>query len=508
MLHQVATRAALAAIHKDFELTLENGRAVRVPAVAPANFGDKRFLAEHRLAYPYMAGAMAHGISSVDLVAAMAQEGMLAAYGAAGLSIDRIAADLDQLLQRCDGCTFAVNFIHQPQEPRQEEALTELLLTKNIRLVEASAFMKLTKPLIRYRVKGLRRGADGRIEARHHMIGKVSRLELARHFWSPPPQALLDELLREGQISSEEHSLAAHIPVAVDVTVEADSGGHTDNRPLVTLLPQMAALRQELQDRYAYATELRLGAAGGIATPHAALAAFSMGAAYIVTGTINQSCVEAGTSEAVREMLAGTEQSDITMAPAADMFEMGIKVQVLKRGTMFAMRAQRLYELYRQYPSLEAIPPKDRTILEENYFRQPLDQAWQETVAYFNRRDPAQIVRAEQQPRHKMALLFRSYLGQASHWATGGRADRKIDYQVWCGPAMPAFNDWVRGSILENLAERRVALVALNILYGAAVLQRLHVAGLQGLELNRREELLQPRGLHELRLLLQEGGQR
>ncbi len=26
------------------------------------------------------------------------------------------------------------------------------------------------------------------------------------------------------------------------------------------------------------------------------------------------------------------------MAPAADMFEMGVKVQVLKRGTLFAMR--------------------------------------------------------------------------------------------------------------------------------------------------------------------------
>ena len=27
------------------------------------------------------------------------------------------------------------------------------------------------------------------------------------------------------------------------------------------------------------------------------------------------------------------------MAPAADMFEMGVKLQVLKRGTMFPMRA-------------------------------------------------------------------------------------------------------------------------------------------------------------------------
>ena len=57
------------------------------------------------------------------------------------------------------------------------------------------------------------------------------------------------------------------------------------------------------------------------------------------------------------------------MAPAADMFEMGVKVQVLKRGTMFAMRAAKLYELYRAYPSLEQIPAAERANLEKNLFR-------------------------------------------------------------------------------------------------------------------------------------------
>ncbi len=508
MLHQVATSAALSAIHKDLELTLEDGRPIRVPGLSLGDFGDRRFLADHQLSYPYMAGAMAHGISSVELVVAMARTGMLAAYGAAGLGIERISSDLDELLSRCGERTFAVNFIHQPQEPRQEEALVELLLKKKIVRIEASAFMKLTKHLVRYRVKGLHRGPDGKVVAQQQIIGKVSRLEVAKHFWSPPPTVLLDELLSEGHITPEERELAASIPMAVDLTIEADSGGHTDNRPLVTLMPQMLALKQELQQRFAYSSELRLGAAGGISTPHAALAAFAMGAAYIVTGTINQSCCEAGTSEAVRQMLASTEQGDITMAPAADMFEMGVKVQVLKRGTMFAMRAQKLYEIYRQYPSLDAIPAKERALLEEVYFRQPLETAWQETVAYFNRRDPAQITRAEAQPKHQMALLFRSYLGQASHWATRGVAERKIDYQVWCGPAMPAFNDWARGSFMEAVGERRVALVALNLLYGAAVLHRVHAATLQGLQVKGREELLQPRTGQELQRLLQEGGQR
>jgi NAD(P)H-dependent flavin oxidoreductase YrpB (nitropropane dioxygenase family) len=41
--------------------------------------------------------------------------------------------------------------------------------------------------------------------------------------------------------------------------------------------------------------------------------------------------VEAGTSDTVRQMLAEAEQADVAMAPSADMFELGVKVQVLKR---------------------------------------------------------------------------------------------------------------------------------------------------------------------------------
>ena len=73
----------------------------------------------------------------------------------------------------------------------------------------------------------------------------------------------------------------------------------------------------------------------GAVTPGSAAAAFAMGAAYIVTGSVNQACVESGTSDVVRDMLAEAGQADITMAPAADMFEMGVEVQVLKRGTTF-----------------------------------------------------------------------------------------------------------------------------------------------------------------------------
>ena len=159
-----------------------------------------------------------------------------------------------------------------------------------------------------------------------------------------------------------------------------------------------------------------------------------MGAAYVLTGSVNQACVEAGTSEAVRRLLAEARQADVAMAPAADMFEMGVKVQVLKRGTMFAQRAAKLYELYASYDRLEDIPEKHRILLERDIFKCSLEEEWQQTKTFFMQRDPRQIDRAEQDPRHKMALVFRSYLGQSSRWATTGHPGRKMDYQIWCGP--------------------------------------------------------------------------
>src|SRR6185436_4916595 len=137
------------------------------------------------------------------------------------------------------------------------------------------------------------------------------------------------------------------------------------NRPAITLLPTMLALRDRLQGQFQYGTPPRIGLAGGIATPASVAGAFGMGAAYVVTGSVNQACVESGSSDPVRKMLAEAGQADVIMAPAADMFEMGVRVQVLKRGTMFAMRAAKLFELYRQYPGWDAVPAAERTQVEK-----------------------------------------------------------------------------------------------------------------------------------------------
>ena len=107
--------------------------------------------------------------------------------------------------------------------------------------------------------------------------------------------------------------------------------------------------------QYGYTNRIRVGASGGISTPQSVQAAFAMGASYVMTGSINQAAVEAGTSDFVKEALTKVEPHDVIMAPAADMFEMGVKLQVLQKGSMFAMRAQKLYNLYQAHSHIDEI---------------------------------------------------------------------------------------------------------------------------------------------------------
>lgn len=451
-----------------------------VSACHPSRLGDPAFVRTHGLKYPYVGGAMANGIGSVEIVTELSRAGMLGFFGAAGLAPPVVAHAIDRLQTELGAAPFGVNLIHSPNEPRLEAEVADLLLHRRVHLVEASAYLDLTLPIVKYRVHGIHQAGDGSVAAPNRVIAKVSRVEVASKFLAPPPEKFLRELQASGDLDAKQAELARRLPMADDISAEADSGGHTDNRPAITLLPTLIALRDRLQAENRYAVAPRVGLGGGMATPASVAAAFSMGAAYVLVGSIHQACVESGSSDLVREMLAQAEQADVIMAPAADMFEMGVKVQVLKRGTMFAMRAAKLYDLYRSLPGLDAIPASERASLEKNIFRHPLDEVWLQTRDYFAQRDPAQVAKAEADPKHKMALVFRWYLGQASRWANAGVPDRKIDYQVWCGPAMGAFNEWVKGTFLEKPQHRRVATVALNLLYGAAVLLRLQQLRWQG----------------------------
>ena len=430
------------------------------------DFGDEEFKKTYGLKYALYGGAMANGIASSDMVIALGKAGCMGSYGSGGMRLDVVEKEIDKIKDALCGKPYMINMLSN-RNLQMEMELAKLLVEKNVPAVEASAYIVPSDALVYYRVKGLQE-ADGRIVIPHKIIAKVSREEVLEKFVAPPPAESVASLLKGGFITEQEAALAEKIPMADDITVEADSGGHTDGRPLVSMLPALIALAKRKQAEFNYQQKVRVGAGGGIGTGLSCLGAFEMGAAYVVTGSVNQGCVESGTSDYVKQILAETAMADVTMAPCADMFEMGAKVEVIKKKTMYAQNAQKLYEYYVKYPSFEAIPASDRDRIEKKILKDSFDNIWNGTKDYFSKVDPQKIPQAEKNPRMKMALVFRWYLGNSSRWAVQGNPDRKFDMQIWCGQAMGAFNLWVKDTPMEQVENRHVDAVAELLLRSCA----------------------------------------
>jgi PfaD family protein len=159
------------------------------------------------------------------------------------------------------------------------------------------------------------------------------------------------------------------------------------------------------------------------------------------------------------------------MAPAADMFEQGVEVQVLKRGTLFAMRGKKLFHLYRSGAAFETLDPKDQAWVED-VIGEPFEAAWQATRDYIQKVNPREAERAEQDGNKRFALVARRYLFNGAQLARDGDTAKVADYQIWCGPAQGAFNEWVAGTFLEKLENRTVRQIAWNLMEGAARITR------------------------------------
>lgn len=447
-----------------------------VPALAPESLGDPGFRAAHGVKRAYIAGAMAGGISSPELVIAMGKAGYIGFYGAGGLDLKQVEQAVIGIKSALGDLPCGFNLLHNPTEPSVEEATVDLYLKHSVRTISASAFMGLTPAVVRFRLANIRE-ENGQIVAPNKVLAKVSRTEVAEPFLRPAPPKLLAELVAANAITARQAQLAAYVPVAEDVTPEADSGGHTDGRPLSALVPVFCRLRDRVQAEVGYAVAPRIGAAGGIADPESLASALTLGAAYVLTGSVNQCTKEAGTSDLVKEMLSQAGYADVANGPAPDMFEIGAKVQVLSRGSLYAQRAQQLYDVYREFAAWQEVPKAQREKIEKQILGRRFEDVWSDTERYWQDRDPREVQRANAEERHKMALCFRWYLGMTSRWARLGDLTRKRDYQIWCGPAMGAFNDWARGTALQSWETRTVVGIADALMVGACGVLRSRMAG-------------------------------
>ena len=147
-------------------------------------------------------------------------------FGAAGLPLNassRRSTEFSTALG--ESIPYGINLIHSPGEPEMESAVVDLLLRRRVRLVEASAFLNLTLPVVRYRVAGL--GAMSRARGRgesHHRQGIAGRGRFQVHgsaarrrcsaSWSPRARSRRSK--RSGRRNSRWPMISRPRPIRAD----------------------------------------------------------------------------------------------------------------------------------------------------------------------------------------------------------------------------------------------------------------------------------------------------
>jgi len=459
--------------------------------IRPADLGSKAFCEDYGIKYAYLSGAMYKGIASKELVIAMGKAGLMGFLGAGGMKPAQLRDDIHAIQASLNhNQAFGVNVLANTENPAVEMQTVDLLLQQGVQNIEAAAFTQITPAIVKFRLSGFsgfRRSDKANTAAKNshtRIIAKLSRPEIAELFMSPPPANIVASLLDSGQITPEQASIAPHIPVAQDICVESDSGGHTDAGIATVLLPSIMALRTRLMQQFDYSQPIRIGAAGGIGTPESVLAMQMLGADFFVTGSINQCTVEAGTSDAAKDILQSIDVQDTAYAPAGDMFEIGAQVQVVRKGLLFANRGNKLYELYQRCNSLDDIEPKLQKQIQDKYFKCSFDEVWQETAEYLQRTRPQALSAIANHPKKKLAAVLKWYFVHSTRLALSGSDMQRADYQIHCGPALGAFNQWVKGTPLEHWRNRHVAHIADTLMHGAADLLAQQLARFVGSEVS------------------------
>ena len=142
---------------------------------------------------------------------------------------------------------------------------------------------------------------NGRIVRLNHLMAKLSRPEVAAEFMAPAPERIVNALVREGRLTPSEIEIALR---------SRHRGGRYQRKPTPAGIqitatscraPAAASARTgQGVCEFARCSSRVRGRGGRMnGTPGGAVAAaFTMGAAYVLTGTINQTARESGLSEA------------------------------------------------------------------------------------------------------------------------------------------------------------------------------------------------------------------
>ena len=427
--------------------------------------GCTEFKKKHSLQYAYVAGGMYRGVASKEMVVRMANAGFLSFFGSGGFKLHEIEEAIEYIKKHSvKDSVFGINFLHNHFVSEKDDEIIDLLLKHEIHNIEAAAFAGANESLVRYKLSGIS-VQNGEIIQNNRIMAKVSRLETARQFLMPASDEIIETLLKENKITNEQAEIGRRIPIADDICMEADSAGHTDRKVAMVMIPALIKLRDKIQKENNYTQKVCVGAAGGIGTPEAAAAAFIMGADFILTGSINQCSVESGTNPLVKELLSKMGVEDTDYCPTGDMFENGSLIQVLKKGTLFPIRAKTLLDIYKKFDSLEDISHELVEELEKKFYGRTIEEVFADAKKVF----PSEIMeKVENDPKLKLSMILRMYFYYTIGYSFKGERKNKINFQVHTGNALGGFNQLVKNTELDDWNNRHVDTIATFLMESTA----------------------------------------
>ncbi|KJK59192.1 hypothetical protein UK12_05775 [Saccharothrix sp. ST-888] len=451
-----------------------------VPTITPERLGAASFRARYGLRRAYLVGSAGTGVGSAGLVEALGRAGLMGFHdirpGTAGSG-----APVGGTVP--GGAVAGGALLGGVPLGRSgaEAATVDALLGQGVDRVESDHPLGPSRELVRFRCSGAHLDASGRPTAVRHVLARVHGPDHAAAFLSPPADAVLDALVRDGDLTDEEAAAGRRLPVACDVWTDAGSGWRTHTADTGQLLCSVRRVAEQAAVAHGYREPLHVGVGSGVGGPESAAAAFALGADFVVTTGINLCAEESPVPAAVRELLAAVGPADTGWAPAADHFELGARVRVVRRGTLFPARANRLLRLYRTHRAYGDIDSRTRRHIESAVLGRPFEELCEGLCAELR----AAGRPVPDGPRRRMALAFRWYLEESARWAIRAEPGRSADYQLRCGPELAEFNraasaPGASGSAPSGGPDRSVAGIADWIMSGAA---ELLARGLHGAQL-------------------------
>lgn len=444
-------------IKKEYEDSKEHERAEVQSDKIVSCLGSEEFKKAYDVDFAYAAGGMCRGISSVAMIKKLAASRILGFLGTYRLKLHEVKVLIDQALASIEHHRIGVNVTYDALNSKDHIDIMEYIIKTEIRNLEVSDYRMIDLSIVKYRLKSIYMDKNSMLVIPHKILAKASNREMAEKFCSPAPKEVVQTLYQNNEITEFEARYAKYIPMCDDLCIEY----HMQGQSALGYMQTMKEMSRLLYEKYNLCHCPRIGIAGGIGNPQMIAVSFLMGADFVVTGSINQCSVEAATSNLVKDNLQSLDEMDFTYAAVSDLFEFGEKKSIVKKGSLYHIRANRLYEVYNRYNSVEEIPEDIRNLIEKKYFQKSFEAIYSDIYANLTM-DNQKL--CNEQPKYKMALIFRNFLDKCFQDALDGSLVGKINYQIISSNAIVQFNHWVKDTELCDWKRRHVDIIAKRIM--------------------------------------------